>query len=130
MEKKPDKTNKVATRHTAIKELIATHAIEDQDTLVDLIKKTYGIDCNQSIISRDLRQLNVATKMIDDRMVYDINTLDVSQEIFRLAVLNVRHNESLIVIDTLPSLAGFVGDMIDLTHKDTILGCIAGENTV
>jgi len=47
-----------------------------------------------------------------------------------LAVVNVDHNENLIVIKTHPGLAAFVGDCID-QHKDLeILGCLAGENVV
>jgi transcriptional regulator of arginine metabolism len=120
----------IRIRHEAIKELIKSHPIEDQETLVELIKKKYGIDTNQSIVSRDLRQLGVSKHQVNNRMIYELKEYDASREILRLAIIEVDHNESLVVIKTLPGLADFVGDYLDMQEELPILGNIAGENTI
>jgi transcriptional regulator of arginine metabolism len=120
----------IRARHEAIKELIKSHPIEDQETLVELIKKKYGIDTNQSIVSRDLRQLGVSKHQVNNRMIYELKEYDASREILRLAIMEVDHNESMIVIKTLPGLADFVGDYLDMQEDLLILGNIAGENTI
>lgn len=124
------KKNKILARQEAIKELIKSHPIEDQETLVELIKKKYGIETNQSIVSRDLRQLGVSKHQVNNRMIYELKEYDASREILRLAIIEVDHNESLIVIKTLPGLADFVGDYLDMQEDLPILGNIAGENTI
>lgn len=120
----------IQARHRAIKELINSQPIEDQETLVELIKKKYGIETNQSIVSRDLRQLGVSKHQVNNRMIYELKEYDASREILRLAILEVDHNDSLIVIKTLPGLADFVGDYLDMQEDLPILGNIAGENTI
>lgn len=122
---------KIKLRQAAIKELIKSQAIEDQQKLVDLIKERYGIEASQAVISRDLRSLGVGKRKVHDKMVYEIAELDPSKEILRLAIVNVQHNETLIIIHTLPGLAAFVGDYLDMRAQDIdIVGTIAGENTI
>lgn len=124
------KKNKILARQKAIKELIKSYPIEDQETLVELIKKKYGIETNQSIVSRDLRQLGVSKHQVNNHMIYELKEYDASREILRLAIVAVDYNETLIVIKTLPGLADFVGDYLDMQEDLPILGCIAGENTI
>ena len=51
------KKNKKKLRQEALKELIGLYPVEDQTTLASLLKQKYNIDTNQSIVSRDLREL-------------------------------------------------------------------------
>ncbi len=126
MKQKP----KIAARQQAIKELISTVPIHDQTTLVQLMKKRYGIDTSQAIISRDLRNLGVVKRQIKQHMIYELPTIDASREILRLAITHATHNETLIIINTLPALASFVGDYLDMQEDPDILGVLAGENTL
>ncbi len=125
-----DTDKKINKRHTAIKELIASDAIEDQQTLVTLLQNRHGLSANQSIISRDLRALGVNKRKINNKMIYELQTNDASREILQLAVIDILHNESLIVVHTLPGLGAFVADFLDMHHDCGILGTIAGENTI
>jgi len=125
-----NKPDKVSLRHMAIKKLIKKHLIEDQKTLVELLKEYYDIDTTQSIVSRDLADLGVGKHKVNNIMVYEHKEIDVSKEILRLAISNIKHNESLVVINTLPGLAAFVGDYLDKTQDIGSLGCISGENVV
>lgn len=124
------KRDKVSSRHDAIKELIKTTPIEDQQTLVSMIKQRYGIDTNQSIVSRDLRALGIGKHKIGEKMVYELPEHDASREILRLAIADISHNENTIAIKTLPGLASFVADYLDLQEDSDILATIAGENVV
>lgn len=117
-------------RLNAVRQLLERKNVEDQASLVQLLKTTYGIESNQTAVSRDLHQLGATKKMIAGNMVYDLPQDDASQEILRLAILAVNHNECTIVIDTLPGLAGFVGDYLDMHGDLGVLGTLAGENVL
>lgn len=126
-----EQDKRIIKRYEAIKELIRSHAISDQQTLVRLLKLKYGIDTTQAVVSRDLRQLGVSKYPVGDTLVYELKTIDPTKEILRLGVVNVEYNETLIVIKTLPALAAFVADYLD-AHQESlsVLGTMAGENTV
>lgn len=117
-------------RQEAIKALIQKHAIEDQDSLVELLKKEYKIETNQSIVSRDLRQLGIGKVVVNDKAIYQIPTEDPTREILRRAVLSIEKNEMLLVIHTMGGLAAFVGDYLDSYKDKGLLGVLAGENVV
>lgn len=118
------------TRQNAIKKLVQKNAITDQHQLIELLDSEYGIDSNQAVISRDLRKLGVIKKTVKGVLVYELPDVDVNTEILRLALVNIEHNEAMIVIKTHPGLAAFVGDCIDQHTDLEVLGCLAGENVV
>jgi len=125
------KKNKVFQRKQAIAELIKKKPIENQISLVELLKERYNIETNQSIVSRDLHDMGIVKQKYADTLVYELPETDASKDILRLGVVNIEHNEALIVITTLPGLAAFVGDYLD-AHKEhlDLLGTLAGENMV
>lgn len=118
--------NKPTARQEAIKELISTFTVSDQEALVKLLAKHHDIHTNQAAVSRDLKALGI----IKTNEGYEVPTLDVTAEILKLALVDVVYNESIIVIKTYPALADFVGDYIDQQDDLDILGCLAGENVV
>lgn len=117
-------------RQEAIKELIKKTAVSDQNHLVKLLLEHYQIEANQAVISRDLRKLGIVKKMVNGILCYEVPDLDVKSEILRLALVDITHNESMIVITTHPALADFVGDCVDQYDDLEVLGCLAGENVV
>ncbi|MGE0010196.1 MAG: arginine repressor [Candidatus Babeliales bacterium] len=124
---------KLTERQKAIKELIQTYEITDQHKLIELLRLKYGIDTNQTIVSRELHKLGVTKTPIENKLIYELpeEKTDPAKEILRLAITKVVHNETLIVVHTLAGLADFVGDYLD-AHGTTIniLGTLAGENVV
>lgn len=122
--------NLAAARQEAIKQLVKKIAVADQKQLVALLKEHEGIEANQTVVSRDLRKLGVVKKMVNGVLLYDLPDVDVSAEILRLALIDINHNEAMIVIKTHPGLADFVGDRLDQFNDLKILGCLAGENVV
>lgn len=122
-------TNK--QRREAIKSLIKSQAIENQTMLVDLLKEKYDIATNQSIVSRDLQDLGVSKKKYKDIMVYELFEGDPNKEIFQRGLVNIEHNEVMILIIVLPGLAGFVSEHLDMVRETVdVLGTIAGENMI
>ena len=117
-------------RQKAIKELITEKSISDQNQIVDFLKEKYGIETNQAVVSRDLRKLSVVKKLLNEVMIYEMAETDVQTEIFKLALVDIDHNEMMVVIKTQPGLAAFVGDRLDQCKDLDILGCLAGENVV
>lgn len=117
-------------RLEAIKELIRKQEISDQKQLVELLREQYQLETNQTVVSRDLRKLGIVKKEVKGVLRYELPETDVAAEILRLALTDIAHNESMIVIKTHAGLADFVGDFIDQLEEGEILGCLAGENTV
>jgi len=125
-----DRKKIIISRRDAVRQLIKTHAIEDQATLIDLLNKYYDIETNQPAISRDLHELGVRKGMVDGKLIYEIPDSNVENDILKLAITDVVHNESMIVIKTLNGLAPFVGDVLDRHEEIGLLGTLAGENMV
>lgn len=127
------RASKISERQQAIKELIQTYEITDQHKLVELLKLKYGIEVNQTLVSRELHKLRVTKTPFENKLVYELpeEKTDPAKEILRLAVTKVVHNEVIIIVHTLAGLADFVGDYLD-AHGSTIeiLGTLAGENVV
>lgn len=122
-----DKTKK---RRAALKEIIGSHHVSDHQTLIELMKKRYGIDTSQAVVSRDLRAMGVSKHAVGNKLVYEVPSTDASREILHLAVVDIVHNEAMIVIKTLPGLAVFVADYLDLAGNKHILATLSGENVV
>lgn len=118
------------TRQNAIRELVKKIAISDQKQLVELLKEHHAIVTNQAVVSRDLHKLGVTKKIVSGVLVYELPDTDVTTEILKLALIDISHNESMIVIKTHSGLAPFVGDCVDMHYDLGVMGCIAGENVV
>lgn len=123
-------TSTAAYRQERIKDLLKKEAISDQKALVELLKEVYGIQTNQTVVSRDLRKLGVIKKSVGEVMVYELPTVDIQTKILKLALVDMTHNETMIVLKTQPGLAAFVGDYLDQCTDLGIIGCLAGENVV
>lgn len=116
-------------RQQALISIIEDHEVSNQEQLIQLLKEEFAIETTQTVISRDLKALGCVKKTQGDKRIYALPEKDVKKEILRMAVKDVQHNESMIVISTGAGLAPFVGDTIDELDLD-ILGSLAGENAV
>ncbi len=123
-------SKKPRTRHEAIIELLGKELLSDQKQIVERLAEQYGIETNQAVVSRDLRRLGIVKKQINERFVYELPATDSMTEILKLAIIDIEHNEAMIVIKTHPALADFVGDCLDYFTDLEMMGCLAGENTI
>lgn len=125
------KKNPVLVRQDAIKRLIGTIPVSDQNELVELLFKKEGIDTNQAVVSRDLRQLGISKHKSGNKMLYKLPDVDPEREMLRLAVLDIAKNEYMVVVKCVPGMADFIGDYLDKYEESLgVLGTISGENTI
>jgi transcriptional regulator of arginine metabolism len=119
-------------RHFAIRQIIATHAVANQDDLRQLLENE-GFETTQATLSRDLKELGVGRVHTPGGMRY---VLDSGSEENRLASLIayeiewIECNEALVIVRTLAGRASGVAEIIDGFRHPDILGTLAGDNTI
>jgi len=119
-------------RQIAIQEIITVHAIASQEELAEHLRKR-GIEVTQATLSRDLAEMNVMRIRSGDIFRYAMRTDEAEQSIKSLVwkeMLGADANETVIVIRTLPGRASGVAMFIDSLRHPTVLGTIAGDDTV
>ena len=124
----------VSDRLNALRKILESGKSSTQEELRDMLEAK-GHDVNQSTISRDLRKIG-AIKGTDNksRTVYRLSEMSsesnfVGQSIGDL-ILNITHNDSMIVIQTSPGSASLVARHLDINKPADILGTIAGDDTI
>jgi transcriptional regulator of arginine metabolism len=124
----------VSERLNALRKILESGKNSTQEELRDMLEAK-GHDVNQSTISRDLRKIG-AIKGTDNksRTVYRLSELSsesnfVGQSVGDL-ILNINHNDSMIVIQTSPGSASLVARHLDINRPADILGTIAGDDTI
>jgi transcriptional regulator of arginine metabolism len=124
----------VSERLNALRKILESGKSSTQEELRDMLEAK-GHDVNQSTISRDLRKIG-AIKGTDNksRTVYRLSEMSsesnfVGQSIGDL-ILNITHNDSMIVIQTSPGSASLVARHLDINKPADILGTIAGDDTI
>ncbi len=119
-------------RHLALKELITRRRISTQDELVRLLRQG-GFSVTQATLSRDMQELRIARVHSPDGAYYALSPEQEEQRLqsyLALEIETIDHNESLIVIRTLPGRAQGVAELIDAMRHTDILGTLAGDNTI
>lgn len=124
----------VSERLTALKKILESGKNSSQEEIREILEAK-GHDVNQSTISRDLKKLG-ALKGTDSkgRTTYRLSekVLEanfVAQSLGDL-ILNINHNDSLIVIQTTPGSASLIARQLDISRPAGILGTIAGDDTI
>ncbi len=119
-------------RHAAIKHIIFHQVVGTQEDLRKALKIA-GFDITQATLSRDLKDLGIARVNSPDGPKYVVHVESEErrlQSFIGLEIEQIDANESLVVIKTLPGRAQGVAEIIDSLHYASILGTIAGDNTI
>ena len=119
-------------RHFAIKDIIASVPIANQDELRRELKKR-GFQVTQATLSRDMKALGVSRVASAGKVRYTLQTtgeVQILRPLVGAEVLGIDANESLIVIRTLSGCANTVGEFIDVQRHPAIMGTVAGDNTL
>ena len=123
-------------RQKKIIEIICSNEIDTQEELVEILRNT-GYDVTQATISRDIRALGLIKVAGDTkRQKYAIpDKIDPINDgkyltILRDAILSLDSAENIIVIKTVSGMAMAVAAGIDNLNIDTIVGCVAGDDTL
>ena len=118
-------------------EIISTINVETQEQLLQELQAA-GFRSTQATISRDIKELRivkelsalgtyrytVAAKEMPTTFSTRINT------IFRECVTRYDYAQNIVVIHTLPGLAGAAASAIDAMSMSVVVDTLAGDNTV
>jgi transcriptional regulator of arginine metabolism len=119
-------------RQFIIKEIIQDHHVANQEELVALLKKR-GIIVTQATLSRDFALLGIVRIHSGGKTKYSISSQQEDSSFTPLVsheVVGIESNESMIVVRTLPGRAGGVASYVDSMRNKSILGTLAGDDTV
>ncbi|MDR0886069.1 MAG: arginine repressor [Clostridiales Family XIII bacterium] len=124
------------SRQNKILELIASHEIDTQERLADMLKES-GFDVTQATVSRDIKDMGLVKTMTESgghkytpASGIAEKTGDRLIKIFRETVVSVAPSLNIIVIKTLQGCANAAAETIDNLGLPSILGSIAGDNTI
>ena len=124
-------------RQAKILEIISKQNVETQEQLLAALQKE-GFHGTQATISRDIKELRIVkelTGMGTYRYACSSNELAGSfssrlNTIFRECVVSFDYAQNLVVIHTLPGLASAAGSAVDAMNFGSVLGTLAGDDTV
>ena len=124
-------------RQAKILEIISYKNIETQEQLLAELQME-GFRGTQATISRDIKELRIVKELTSlGTYRYTISASDLGSSfsarlntIFRECVISFDYAQNIIVVRTLPGLASAAGSAIDAMNLNTIVGTLAGDDTV
>lgn len=124
-------------RLSALKELIRTKKIDNQDTLLELLKQE-GYTVTQATLSRDLKALKVGKvsdgwsgyyyTLPEDELMNEAERSYIQD--VRRGIISIEFSGNFGVIKTRPGHANSVGVALDVLSLPEILGTVAGDDTI
>jgi transcriptional regulator of arginine metabolism len=125
---KPAKSELITTLQT----LLQSGFFQTQEEICAALEKQ-GFQLNQAMVSRVLHKVGAIKIVEEGSVVYRLPTESVSvtsKDSLHQLVLDISHNESLIVVRTVPGSAQLVARLLDQPKKMGILGTVAGDDTI
>lgn len=124
-------------RQAKIMEIITTRNVETQEQLLEALQAE-GFNSTQATISRDIKELRIVKELSNlGTYRYATSTGEISNsftarlnKIFRECVMSYDYAQNIIIIRTLPGLASAAGSAIDAMSLSTVVGSLAGDDTV
>ncbi len=124
------------TRHSRILEIISENVIETQDDLIARLRES-GYAVTQATVSRDIKQLGlVKTATKNGGYQYTVAKNDSTgnenklKNIMRETITGAQSAENIVVVKTFPGMANAAAAAVDSLVGETILGSIAGDDTI
>ena len=119
----------------AFKEILKAESYGSQGEIVDALKTQGHDNISQSKISRMLSKFGaVRTRNAKQEMVYCLPAemgVPTAKSPLRQLVIDIMHNEMMIIIRTSPGAAQLIARLLDSLGKaDGVLGTIAGDDTI
>ena len=123
-------------RQKRILELVAEHEIETQEDMTERLRSE-GYMVTQATVSRDLKELKL-TKTPTPRggYRYSVNASFSDRGSARInvamadSIVHVDYSLNNVVVKTYPGMAQAVAFAIDSLQMQSILGCVAGDDTI
>lgn len=126
-------------RLTLIRQLVKTHSVETQEELVELLRQRYHLVVTQATISRDIKEIGLLKiTMENGRSRYAlpgvVGQITPSLEKVKRALLDnlvsIDHAGNLIVLRTMPGNAHSIAALLDAMGWETVVGTLAGDDTI
>jgi transcriptional regulator of arginine metabolism len=119
----------------AFKALLKEENFGSQGEIVDALKEQGFDNISQSKVSRMLSKFGaVRTRNAKQEMVYCLPAemgVPTAKSPLRQLVIDIMHNEMMIIIRTSPGAAQLIARLLDSLGKaDGVLGTIAGDDTI
>lgn len=123
-------------RQNRILELVAKYEIETQEDMMARLQSE-GYRVTQATVSRDLKELKL-TKALTANGTYRYCVSQSRNHTGNVrinnamadSILHVDYSMNNVVIKTYPGLAQAVASSIDAMNMHSILGCVAGDDTI
>lgn len=124
-------------RQAKIMEIISTTNVETQEQLLAALRQA-GFHGTQATISRDIKELRIVKELTSlGNYRYTVSTTEIDgtfssrlNTIFRECVVSFDYAQNIIVIRTMPGLASAAGSAIDAMNFSSVVGTLAGDDTV
>lgn len=124
-------------RQAKIIEIITTRNVETQEQLLALLQQE-GFKGTQATISRDIKELRIVKELTGlGTYRYTTASKEMSgsfssrlNSIFRECVTGFDYAQNIIIIRTLPGLGSAAGAAIDAMNMSSVVGSLAGDDTV
>ncbi len=126
------KTHSKADFIIAVQALLQKKTVGTQEEIKSALQKQ-GFVVNQVKVSRVLHKIGAIKVNEGEKVVYRLPTELVSitpNDSLKQLILNITHNESMIIIQTAPGCAQLVARFLDQTKDVGILGTVAGDDTI
>lgn len=124
-------------RQAKIMEIISTRNVETQEQLLAALQEV-GFRGTQATISRDIKELRIVKELTSlGTYRYTVSSNETLgsfssrlNTIFRESVVNFDYAQNIIVVRTLPGLASAAASALDAMNLSTVVGTLAGDDTV
>lgn len=124
-------------RQAKIMEIISGINVETQEQLLVLLQEE-GFRVTQATISRDIKELRIIKELTSlGTYRYAVSASESRNSftsrlntIFKECVVSFDYAQNIIVIRTMPGFASAAASAIDAMHLKTIVGSLAGDDTV
>ena len=123
--------NKLA-RQAKIKEIISNQEVSSQEDLCRFLEEN-GYETTQATLSRDLHELGIVRIPSETGFKYVFHLEDndgALKQLIGMEIINILHNESAVIIRTMPGRAAGVAVYLDRMKESHIIGTIAGDDSI
>ena len=118
-------------------EIISNQDVETQEQLLDALRAA-GFSSTQATISRDIKELRIIKELTSfGTYRYTTSAKEMNgtfssrlNTIFRECITDFDYAQNLMVIKTIPGLAGAAASAIDGMNMSVVIGTLAGDDTV
>ncbi|MBE6910141.1 MAG: arginine repressor [Ruminococcaceae bacterium] len=124
-------------RQEQILDIVTSESVETQEQLIERLRER-GVECTQATVSRDIKQLRLVKEPVGGgHYRYALSTereklgyAERLHTILRESFVSVDSARNIVVLKTMPGLAGAAGSMFDGMSDPRIVGSLAGDDTV